>query len=145
MKASVSGMALLALLALAPRPVLAAGPFDGLWQGDSVTVHGRCAQHYRVALSIRDGVVSGEMVATGERMTVATTVGADGRMGPVFAYNGRTLVKTADGRLGGAEGRIRWTSQEPDYFEDRDVGDCAGVVTLRRVSYPPRRSTPPPQ
>ncbi len=134
MKASVSGMALVALVALVARPVLAAGPFDGLWQGDSVTVHGRCEQHYRVALSIREGVVSGEMVATGERMTVATTVAADGRMGRVFAYNGRTLVKTAGGRLGGAEGRIRWTSQEPDYFEDRDVGDCAGVVTLRRVS-----------
>ncbi len=138
MKASVSGMALVGLLALAPRPVLAAGPFDGLWQGDSVTIHGRCEQHYRVALSIRDGAVSGEMVATGERMTVATTVDADGRMGHVFAYNGRTLVKAVGGRLGAAEGRIRWISQEPDYFEDRDVGDCAGVVTLRRVSDAPQ-------
>ncbi len=138
MKASVSGMALVGLLALAPRPVLAAGPFDGLWQGDSVTIHGRCEQHYRVALSIRDGAVSGEMVANGERMTVATTVDADGRMGHVFAYNGRTLVKATGGRLGAAEGRIRWTSQEPDYFEDRDVGDCAGVVTLRRVSDAPQ-------
>ncbi len=145
MKASVSGMALVVLVTLASRPVLAAGPFDGLWQGDSVTVHGRCEQHYRVALSIREGVVSGELVATGERMTVATTGGADGRMGPVFAYNGRTLVKAAGGRLGAAEGRIRWTSQEPDSFEVVDVGDCAGVVTLRRVSEPPRRSTLPPQ
>lgn len=139
MKASISGMVLVALVALSPRPVLAAGPFDGLWQGDSVTVWGRCAQHYRVALNIRDGAVSGEMVATGERMTVATTVAADGRMGHVFAYNGRTLVKTAGGRLGAAEGRIRWTSQEPDYFEVADVGDCAGVVTLRRVSDLPRQ------
>lgn len=138
MKASVSGMALVALVALVARPVLAAGPFDGLWQGDSVTVWGRCAQHYRVALSIRDGAVSGEMVTTGERMTVATTVGADGRMGPVFAYSGRTLVKATGGRLGGAEGRIRWTSQEPDHFEVEDVGDCAGVVTLRRVSDAPQ-------
>ncbi len=144
MKTSVSGMALVGLLALAPRPVLAVGPFDGLWQGDSVTVWGRCEQHYRVALSIRDGVVSGEMVATGERMTVATTVDADGRMGHVFAYNGRTLVKTAGGRLGAAEGRIRWTSQEPNYFGD-DVGDCAGMVTLRRFSDAPQQSKLPPQ
>ncbi len=135
MKASISGMALVALVAW---PALAAGPFDGLWQGDSVTVWGRCAQHYRVALSIRDGAVSGEMVTTGERMTVATTVTAEGRMGHVFAYNGRTLVKATGGRLGAAEGRIRWTSQEPDSFEVADVGDCAGVVTLRRVSDPPQ-------
>ncbi len=139
MKASISGMVLVALVALSPRPVLAAGPFDGLWQGDSVAVWGRCAQHYRVALNIRDGAVSGEMVATGERMTVASTVAADGRMGHVFAYNGRTLVKTAGGRLGATEARIRWTSQEPDYFEVEDVGDCAGVVTLRRVSDLPRQ------
>ncbi len=139
MKASISGMVLVALVALSPRPVLAAGPFDGLWQGDSVAVWGRCAQHYRVALNIRDGAVSGEMVATGERMTVASTVAADGRMGHVFAYNGRTLVKTAGGRLGATEGRIRWTSQEPDYFEVEAVGDCAGVVTLRRVSDLPRQ------
>ncbi len=139
MKASISGMVLVALVALSPRPVLAAGPFDGLWQGDSVAVWGRCAQHYRVALRSRDGAVSGEMVANGERMTVATTVAADGRMGHVFAYNGRTLVKVAGGRLGAAEGRIRWTSQEPDYFEVEDVGDCAGVVTLRRVSDLPRQ------
>ncbi len=145
MKASVSGMALAGLLALAPRPVLAAGPFDGLWQGDSVTVWGRCEQHYRVEFSIRDGAVRGEMVANGERMTVATTVDADGRMGHVFAYNGRTLVKVTGGRLGAAGGRIRWSSQEPDYFEVADVGDCAGVVTLRRVSDPPRQSTLPPK
>ncbi len=119
-------------------PAQAVGPFDGLWQGDSVTVWGRCEQHYRVEFSIRDGAVRGEMVANGERMTVATTVDADGRMGPVFAYNGRTLVKTAGQRLGAAEGRIRWTSQEPDYFGNRDVGDCAGVVTVRRVSDAPQ-------
>jgi len=145
MKTSISGMALAGLLALAAQPVAAAGPFDGVWQGESKTTHGRCEQHYRVTLSIRDGVVSGEMVATGERMTVASTVDAGGRFGPVFAYSGRTLVKTAGGRLGAAEGRIRWTSQEPDYFEVEDVGDCAGEITLRRVSDLPQQSALPPQ
>lgn len=145
MRTSVSGMLLAGLLALAPQPAPAAGPFDGTWQGDSKTTYGRCEQHYRVTLSIRDGAVSGDMVATGERMTVATTVDADGRMAPVFAYNGRTLVKTVGGRLGAADGRIRWISQEPDYFEEADVGDCSGEITLRRVSGAAQQSTLPAQ
>ena len=145
MRASISGIVLAGLWALAPAAAIAAGPFDGVWEGRSVTIHGRCPHRYQARLTIRDGVVRGELVANYERMTVASRVDPSGRMAAIFAHNGRAIMKTTGGRLGAGEGRVEWMSQEPDYFEVADVGTCHGVVTLRRVSDLPRQSELPRQ
>jgi hypothetical protein len=145
MKSVSLGIFVAAAWLLAPLTVSAAGPFDGVWTGQSVTTYGRCPHRYQLDLTIRDGKLRGRMVSNYERMTIDTSVDEDGRLGAIFAYNGRTLVKTADGGLGATEGRVEWRSQEPDYFEIEDIGDCAGVVTLRKVSDGEQQSALPPQ
>ena len=145
MRSLLSGIALAGLWALAPVAVMAASPFDGVWEGRSVTLHGRCPYRYETRLTIRDGVVKGEMVSNYERMTVNSTVDPSGQMAPIFAYNGRAIMKTTGGRLGASEGRVEWWSHEPDHFEDQDVGTCHGVVSLRRVSDLPQQSELPRQ
>jgi hypothetical protein len=112
----------------------AAGPFEGVWTGRAVTDYGRCPYPYDVELAVRDGRVRGRMVSNFERMTIDTTVDDTGRVGAVFAYSGRTLVKTTGGRLGATEGRIEWSMQEP-YANEFTLGDlCHGTITLRKVS-----------
>ncbi len=58
MKAITRGLGIAALCLLAVEPVSAAGPFDGIWTGRSVTDFGWCPQSYEVELRIRDGKVA---------------------------------------------------------------------------------------
>ncbi len=108
MKAIVRGLGLAALCLLAAEPVSAAGPFDGVWTGRSVTDFGWCPQSYEVELRIRDGNVSGEMVTNSERITVASRVSNRGRLSSVLGYNGGTVLRTVGGRLEARKGRIKW-------------------------------------
>ncbi len=136
---------LVLLTVMSASPALSASPYDGVWRGLSTTTHGRCPYRYEVEITIRDGQVRGRMHANFEDMSVHTRVDEAGRMGPVFAANGRTLLKTRGGRLGDAAGKIFWYSQEPDFHEIADVGTCEGVISLDRTSDVPQQSHRPRQ
>jgi hypothetical protein len=134
MKAMVCGLGLAALCLLAAEPAGAAGPFDGIWTGRSVTEFGWCPQSYEVELRIRNGDISGEMVTNSERITVAATVDKRGRLGRVFGYNGRTVLKTVGGRLEARKGRIKWMGHGRRVFSRGGGGVCYGAITLEKVS-----------
>ena len=123
-----------ALCLLAAEPGAAAGPFDGVWTGRSVTDFGWCPQSYEVELRIRDGNVSGEMVTNSERIKVASRVSKRGRLTSVLGYNGGTVLRTVGGRLGARKGRIKWMGRGSSTFAKDGGGICYGTIELEKVS-----------
>ena len=133
MKAIVRGLGLAALCLLVAEPGAAAGPFDGIWTGRSVTDSGWCPQSHEVELRIHNGKINGQMVTNSERITVASRVNKRGRLASVFGYNGRTVLRTLGGRLQARKARIRWMRHGSSTFKDGG-GVCYGAITLEKVS-----------
>ena len=127
-------VATFAVLAIMLQPASAAGPDDGVWVGESTTDLGRCPHRYEVRATIRNGRVRGTMVTGFERFTINTAVDDHGRVGPILAHNGRTVVRVLSGRLGPTSGTLSWTMLDRR-FADIEFGDtCQGRVMLRRVA-----------
>ncbi len=135
MTTKLKPLILLTLAGLVPAPALAETPFDGTWRGQSTAEQGRCPKHYDVFVTITDGRIQGRMVSRYERLTVGSRVDPGGRVDPVFAYNGRTILKIMSGRLGNSRGRLSWMGHGLE--EDKLRGSvCHGSITLQRTSAP---------
>ncbi len=79
---------LLGVMLLAAGPVLAGGPFDGSWKGESPTSGGKngCPSN-TITATITDGKLMGDYQAGNFTFHIRGTVGADGKLVNGFMAN----------------------------------------------------------
>ena len=128
-----TALALAGCVGCLPATGWAETPFDGTWRGESINEVGRCPPRYDIFLTISDGRIKGRMVSRRETLTVSSSVDPGGRVEQVFAYNGRTILKTGSGSYFGPErATIYWTGHSLHKGKQRGRDTCDGVITLER-------------
>ena len=102
-RAAASGLMVVALLALGPRPAQARiGAYDGIWNVTFATTGGSCSSGYQVPFTVMGSRVSS---AGGGR--VAGVVRPNGAVAVRVSVGGSRA--TGGGRLGGSSGGGYWS------------------------------------
>ena len=102
------------VLLLLSQGSLAAGPFDGQWNGTATPNRGRC-KAAAVAVTVAGKVVSGEMRLEGGTSEIRGTVWDDGSFGATIGFHHLT-------------GQFRRDAFEGEF----DTPDCKWKMQLRR-------------